>query len=156
MSLPIEKDRVVSIHYTLTNTDGDVLDSSSGRDPLSYLHGAGSIIAGLESALAGRQIGEALQVTIQPEDAYGLPNPDLVQTVPRDAFSGVEQLEVGMSFQAQGQEGQVQQVTIAAIAGDDVTVDGNHALAGQVLNFDVTIETVRDATAEEIAHGHAH
>ena len=156
MSLPIEKDRVVSIHYTLTNPQGEVLDSSSGRDPLSYLHGTGNIIPGLENALAGRQSGESLQVTVQPEEGYGLTNPDLVQSVPRSAFTGVEQLEVGMSFQAQGPEGRTQHVTITAIAGDEVTVDGNHALAGQILNFDVTIEAVRVATAEEIEHGHAH
>ena len=156
MSLPIENDRVVSIHYTLTSDDGEVIDSSAGKDPLNYLHGAGNIIAGLEAALTGRVTGDTLQVTVAPEEAYGLHDPSLLQTLPREAFGGIDSIEAGMVFQAQGPHGQVQHVTVTAVEGDAITIDGNHALAGKVLHFAVTIEAVRDATAEELDHGHVH
>lgn len=152
----IEDKRVVSIHYTLTNEQGDTLDSSAGQDPLKYLHGASNIIPGLEAALEGKGVGDQLKVTIQPEDAYGEINEALVQVVPREAFEGIDDIQPGMQFQAGGPEGQVQIVTVRAVGEEGVTVDANHPLAGQVLNFDVTVEQVREATEEEIAHGHVH
>lgn len=156
MSLPIDNDRVVSIHYTLSGDDGEVIDSSVGRDPLNYLHGAGNIIPGLESALTGKVTGDELAVVVAPAEGYGEHNPDLLQTLPREAFGGIDNIEIGMVFQAQGPQGQVQHVTVTAVEGDDITIDGNHALAGKVLNFAVTVEAVRDATAEELDHGHVH
>lgn len=156
MSLKINNDHVVTIHYTLTNNQGEVLDSSDGGEPLTYLQGAGNIIPGLENALLGKTQGDALKVSIQPEDGYGVHHPQLVQVLPRTAFGGVDKLEVGMEFTAQGADGEVRRVGIAAINGDDVTIDGNHPLAGEVLNFAVTIESVRAASAEELSHGHVH
>jgi len=156
MSLPIDNDRVVSIHYTLTDADGAVIDSSDGKEPLNYLHGAGNIIPGLEAALTGKLPGDQLEVTVAPEEAYGLHDPQLLQTLPREAFGGIEHIEVGMVFQAQGPNGQVEQVTITVVDGDDITIDGNHALAGKALNFAVTVEAVREATAAELDHGHVH
>lgn len=146
---------VVSIHYTLTNTRGDVLDSSRGGDPLVYLHGAGNIIPGLEKALAGKQAGDKLNVSVAPAEGYGERDDSLVQQVPRRAFQGVAQIEPGMSFQAQSSQGPMR-VTVTAVTGDMVTVDGNHPLAGETLNFDVEITEVRAATLEELAHGHVH
>lgn len=147
---------VVSIHYTLTDNDGNVIDSSSGRDPLKYLHGAGNIIPGLERELADCETGEKKQVTVQPADGYGEVEPSLIQKLPRDIFTGVDEIQVGMEFQAQGPEGQVQSVTVKQVEDDGVTIDANHALAGVVLNFDVSVEDVREATEEEVTHGHVH
>tara|TARA_R110002074_G_C12212860_1_gene636463 strand:+ start:229 stop:699 length:471 start_codon:yes stop_codon:yes gene_type:complete len=156
MSLMIGDKMVVSMHYTLTDSEGTVLDSSEGTDPLSYLHGAGNIIPGLEKALVGKVVDDALQVEVSPAEGYGEVIPDLKQVVDKSAFQGVDSLEEGMSFEAQGPNGEVQRVVIAKVEGDQVTVDGNHPLAGVTLNFDVKIVGVRDATEEEISHGHVH
>lgn len=156
MSLMIGDNMVVSMHYTLTDDGGNVLDSSEGSDPLSYLHGAGNIIPGLEKALVGKVADDALKVQVAPTEGYGEKMPELMQTVDKAAFQGVDNLEPGMAFEAEGENGQVQRVIIASIDGDQVTVDGNHPLAGVTLNFDVKIVSVRDATEEEISHGHVH
>ncbi|MFQ3786811.1 FKBP-type peptidyl-prolyl cis-trans isomerase [Halomonas sp. A29] len=153
--MQIAQNSVVAFHYTLTNDAGEVLDSSEGRQPLTYLHGAGNIIPGLEKQLEGREAGEKLNVTVSPEEGYGEVQPQLVQEVPRDAFQGVEAVEPGMQFQAQTQGGPLM-VTVTKVEGDTVTVDGNHPLAGQKLNFDVEISNVREASQEEIEHGHVH
>ena len=145
---------VVSIHYTVRDEDGVQLDSSVGREPLTYLHGAHNIIPGLELALEGKAIGDQLQVNIVPEEAYGEYLDHLVESVPRDSF-GDNPLEVGMRFEAQTNQGPVS-VVVTSIDEDLVTVDGNHPLAGKSLSFDVTIEDIRDASEEEVAHGHAH
>lgn len=156
MSLMIGDRMVVSMHYTLTDNDGNVLDSSRDAEPLSYLHGAGNIIPGLEKALIGKMADDSAQVQVEPAEGYGEKIDELIQTVPRAAFEGVNTLEEGMAFEAQGEGGQVQRVVITSIDGDEITVDGNHPLAGVTLNFDVSIVAVRDATEEEILHGHAH
>ncbi|MBF8222490.1 MULTISPECIES: FKBP-type peptidyl-prolyl cis-trans isomerase [Halomonadaceae] len=153
--MQIAQNAVVAFHYTLTNDAGEVLDSSEGRDPLTYLHGAGNIIPGLEKELEGREAGEKLQVTVAPAEGYGEIQPALVQEVPRDAFQGVEEVQPGMQFQAQTQGGPLM-VTVTKVEGDTVTVDGNHPLAGQTLNFDVEIASVREASDEEAEHGHVH
>lgn len=155
LNMQIAQNSVVAFHYTLTNDAGEVLDSSEGREPLTYLHGAGNIIPGLEKELEGRQSGDKLQVAVNPEEGYGETQPALVQEVPRDAFQGVENVEPGMQFQAQTQGGPLM-VTVTKVEGDTVTVDGNHPLAGQKLNFDVEIAEVREATSEEVEHGHVH
>lgn len=154
--MKIQNDCVVAIHYTLTNANGDVLDSSQGRPPLRYLHGYGNIIPGLENALLGRQMGEALNVTVEPAEGYGEHNPDMVQEVPRAAFQGVDHIEVGMQFHAQAPDGNAMSVTVVAVSPETVTVDANHELAGERLFFAVSIEEVRTATPEEIDHGHVH
>ena len=146
---------VVSIHYTLTNDAGDVLDTSEGKEPLKYLHGAGNIIPGLERALLDKTAGEELNVTVEPADGYGEHREELIQKVPREAFQGVEQLDVGLRVQAQTQNGPVMGV-ITDVGEAEVTVDGNHELAGQRLHFAVKIEDVRTANQEELDHGHVH
>lgn len=156
MSLMVGNNMVVSMDYTLTDESGNVLDSSNDSEPLAYLHGAGNIIPGLEKALVGKMADDVLQVEVAPAEAYGEKVPELMQTVDKAAFQGVDNLEPGMAFEAQGENGQVQRVVIASIDGDQVTVDGNHPLAGMTLNFDVKIISVRDATEEEISHGHVH
>lgn len=156
MSILIGDNRVVSMHYKLTLDDGAVLDSSQGSDPLSYLHGAGNIVSGLEKALVGKVVGDSLKVTVEPDEGYGEFNADLVQTVPRQAFQGVESVESGMAFQAQAPDGSVQQIMVKDVEGDEVTIDANHPLAGVVLHFDVEVVGVREATEEEMAHGHVH
>ena len=153
--MQISKNKVVSIDYTLTDDQGQVIDSSKGQEPLAYIHGAGNIIPGLEDALEGKQQGDALNVTVAPENGYGMRNEELLQVIPRDRFVGVEDLAVGMQFQAEGQHGP-QVVTITSIVEDDVTIDANHPLAGVTLNFDVEIVGVREANGEELEHGHVH
>ena len=149
-------DRCVAyFHYTLTNDAGDVLDSSSGRDPLPYLHGKGNIVPGLEKALAGKTVGDKLDVVVAPEEGYGPRIDSLVQVVPKAAFQGVDKLEPGMQFQAESNMGPVS-VVVTAIEGDNVTVDGNHPLAGETLHFAVEITEVREASVEEVLHGHVH
>ena len=154
--MTIAANKAVSIEYTLTNDDGDVIDSSTGGAPLVYLQGAGNIIPGLEKALEGKAVGEELTVTVEPEDAYGEYSAELVSTLSSSMFEGVDQLEVGMQFHASAPDGQMQIVTIRDLDGDDVTVDGNHPLAGQRLNFKVKVVAVRDASEEEVAHVHVH
>ncbi|WP_144395491.1 peptidylprolyl isomerase [Pleionea sediminis] len=151
----ITKDKVVSMHYTVKNSDGDVIDSSEGRDPLLYMQGHRNIIPGLENALEGKAIGDKVEATIAPAEAYGEVIEELIQDVPRSAFEGVDKLEVGMNFQAQSEQGPVN-VVIKEVSEEKVTVDGNHPLAGQTLNFNVEVVEVRDATEEELSHGHAH
>jgi len=153
--MEISKHKAVAIEYTLTNDSGDVLDTSEGQDPLSYLHGAGNLISGLEQALEGKSEGDELKVTVSPEDAYGQRIDELVQKVPRDRFEGADELEVGMRFHATSNHGETL-VTITEVSDDEVTVDGNHPLAGQTLHFDVKIVDVRDASPEEVEHGHIH
>jgi FKBP-type peptidyl-prolyl cis-trans isomerase SlyD len=152
----IAANKAVSIDYTLTNDAGEVIDSSAGGAPLAYLHGAGNIIVGLEKALEGKQAGDELTVSVEPHDAYGEYSAELVATLGRDMFEGVEDMEVGMQFHASAPDGGMQIVTVRALEGDDVIVDGNHPLAGQRLTFAVKIVSVRDASAEELAHGHIH
>lgn len=146
---------VVLIHYTLTGDSGEVIDTSEGREPLAYLQGSGNIIPGLEKALSGKRAGDKLKVSIEPADAYGIREDELVQVVPRSAFGGAADLEVGMQFQAQTPAG-VRVVTIVEVEGDDITLDGNHPLAGERLHFDVVVAEVRAATEEELTHGHVH
>jgi FKBP-type peptidyl-prolyl cis-trans isomerase SlyD len=152
----IAPNKAVSIDYTLTNDAGEVIDSSAGGAPLVYLQGAGNIIAGLEKALLGKQAGDELDVSVEPEEAYGEYSAELVATLNRTMFEGVDELEIGMQFHASGPDGSMQIVTIRDLDGDDVIVDGNHPLAGQRLNFKVKVVEVRDASEEEVAHGHVH
>ncbi|PAU88428.1 peptidylprolyl isomerase [Pseudomonas sp. WN033] len=154
--MQIAANKAVSIDYTLTNDAGEVLDSSAGGAPLVYLHGAGNIIPGLEKALDGKQAGDELKVSVEPEDAYGEFSAELVAVLGRHMFEGVDELEVGMQFHASGPDGSMQIVTITALEGDEVTVDGNHPLAGQRLTFEVKVVSVRDASDDEVAHGHIH
>lgn len=151
----IADQKVVSIHYKLTNDDGQVIQESGGGEPLSYVHGAGNIIPGLESALAGKSTGDKLNVSVDPDEGYGARNDALVQELPRQVFEGVEDIQEGMQFQAHSEQG-THVITVTKVDGERITVDGNHPLAGQTLNFEVEVENVRDATAEEVAHGHVH
>ncbi|HKJ94704.1 MAG TPA: peptidylprolyl isomerase [Gammaproteobacteria bacterium] len=153
--MQVAKDTVVAIDYTLKDDDGSVVDASQEGQPLEYLHGAGNIIPGLEKALEGKQAGDDVSVTVQPTEAYGERNDDLQQEVPKDLFQGVDKIEPGMRFQAETQQG-TQVVTVTAVEDDTVTVDANHPLAGQTLNFEVNVSNVRPATAEELEHGHVH
>jgi len=153
--MQIKDNCVVAMHYTLTNDQGEVLDSSEGREALKFLQGAHNIIIGLEKALDGKKAGDAFEVTIEPEEAYGVRHEEMIQKVPKSAFQGVEKLEAGMSFQAETEQGPVP-VTITEVVDDAVTVDGNHELAGERLTFKVSIEDVREATQEEMEHKHAH
>jgi FKBP-type peptidyl-prolyl cis-trans isomerase SlyD len=153
--MQIAQHTVVTLNYTLTDEDGGIIDQSQ-EGSFAYLHGASNIIPGLENALAGKRAGDQLQVSVEPAEGYGEHNDDLMQVVPRDAFPEGEVLEPGMQFHAQGPDGQPIVVTIAAVEGDEVTIDGNHPLAGTTLNFDVTVIEVRAATEEEKSHGHVH
>ncbi|RYU62371.1 peptidylprolyl isomerase [Methylolobus aquaticus] len=153
--MQISPNKVVHIHYTLTDNDGEVLDSSQGSDPMAYIHGMGNIISGLEEALTGRKVGDRFQVSVPPEEAYGVRDNDLVQKVPKSAFHGVDEVLPGMQFHAESSEG-MQLVTVIEVEGDTVMLDGNHPMAGMTLNFDVEVTGIRNATPEELDHGHVH
>lgn len=154
--MQIGKDKVVSIDYRLTDTGGEVIDSSQEGQPLVYLHGAHNIIPGLERALEGKAAGDEITATVPPEQGYGQRDPKAVQAVPRKQFAGAGEIKAGMQFHATGPQGGSRVVTVVAVGANEVTVDANHPLAGQVLRFDVKVVEVRDATAEELEHGHAH
>jgi FKBP-type peptidyl-prolyl cis-trans isomerase SlyD len=151
----IAQDKVVLIHYTLTNDEGKTLDSSAGGDPLAYIHGQGNIIPGLEKALEGKQAGDKLTVKVEPAEGYGERDDRMVQQVPRRQFGGAN-VQPGMQFHAQTSQGHTRVVTVTGVVGDMVTVDGNHPLAGEHLTFEVEVTEVRDASAEEMEHGHVH
>lgn len=153
--MQITRHKVVTIDYTLQDQTGSLIESSEGRDPYCYIHGIGSTIPGLESALEGKSTGAELKVSLPPEQAYGERDEALVQVVSRDNFKAVDDLKPGMQFQA-ATEGGARVVTVTEIEGDDITVDGNHPLAGATLTFEVTVRDVRDASEEELAHGHVH
>ncbi|MEE4202889.1 MAG: peptidylprolyl isomerase [Halieaceae bacterium] len=153
--MQIEANKVVSIDYTLKNDAGDVLDQSTPENPLAYLHGHNNLIPGLENALAGKAAGDDITASIPPAEAYGAYDENLIQAVPKNLFQGVDQVEPGMQFQAQTGQG-MQVVTVREVDDENVTIDANHALAGQTLHFDVTIKDVREASEEELAHGHVH
>jgi len=153
--MTISHHKVVTIDYTLKNAQGEVLDSSEGQDPLVYLHGAENIVVGLERELEGKTVGDSLKTVVSPEDGYGVRNEEMVAAVPRDMFESDMDIEVGMSFQAETDQG-VQVVNIVAVNDEEVTVDGNHPLADEVLHFDVTVRAIREATSDELEHGHVH
>lgn len=153
--MQIADNAVVTMHYTLKNAAGEVLDSSQGQEPLAYLHGANNIVPGLENALVGKATGDKLEVTVKPEEGYGDVREELVQKVPHENFQGINELQVGMQFMAQAPWGE-QPVTVIEIEDDGVTLDGNHPLAGQELFFDIEVTEVRAATEDELSHGHAH
>ena len=140
--MKIAKDHVVEMDYTLTNNSGQVLDTSEGRQPLAYLHGARNIIPGLEKELEGLGVGDSRQVTVSPEEGYGLKNDDLISEVPKADLASLPDLQVGMQIQGQSEQG-VQIFTILSIEDETVTLDGNHPLAGETLNFDVKIVNIR-------------
>ncbi|HKI60466.1 MAG TPA: peptidylprolyl isomerase [Mariprofundaceae bacterium] len=149
--------KVVSFHYTLTNEAGETLDSSIGGEPMPYLHGEENIVPGLELALEGKSVGDKLSVSLDAADAYGEFDPAMVEIVSAELFDDVDKVEVGMEFEAEAPGGEaVMVVRITDIDGDSVTVDGNHPLAGQKLHFEVEITDIRDATEEELEHGHVH
>lgn len=153
--MSITKNSVVSIHYSLKNDKGAVIDSSIGKDPLYYLHGAGNLIAGMEENLEGKSKGDQFEVVIPPEKGYGVKKPELTQVVSKSVFGEQEDIRIGMQFQAQhGDQSYI--VTVKDINGDDVTIDGNHELAGENLHFSVEVMSIRDASKEELSHGHVH
>ena len=146
---------VVTIDYTLKDDNGTILDSSSDGQ-FAYVHGASNIIPGLENALTGKSSGDEVNVTVIPAEGYGERNDSMVQAVPRDMFDSEQEIQVGMQFHAQSPEGEMVVVTVTDVEGDDITVDGNHPLAGKNLNFGVKVVDVREATSEELDHGHVH
>ena len=146
---------VVTIDYTLKDDEGTVLDSSTEGN-FAYLHGAHNIIPGLENALTGKSAGDEVEVSVSPAEGYGERNDSMIQSVPRDMFDSEQEIQVGMQFHAQSPEGEMIVVTVTDVEGDNITVDGNHPLAGVNLNFGVKVVDVREANQEEIDHGHVH
>lgn len=151
----IEKDKVVTFHYTLKDADGEEMETSRERDPMTYLHGNDNIIIGLEKALQGREAGDTFEVTVGPEEAYGVIKEDNIQRIPLKKLKDVGKILVGQFLNLQTKDGPVQ-VTVVKIGRFNVDVDANHPLAGETLTFDIEITEVRDASAEEIEHGHVH
>jgi FKBP-type peptidyl-prolyl cis-trans isomerase SlyD len=154
--MQISKNSVVSINYTLKDENGEVLDTSDGRDPLDYIHGTGQIIPGLEGELEGRATGDDFSVVIEPDQGYGSRDESLVHEVPRSEFDTPDDIEIGMQFRVGAEGGNVIMV-VADIGDENVTLDGNHPLAGVTLTFDVSVAEVREATEEEMkASQHVH
>ena len=152
----VTKGRVISLDFILKNEQGEMLDQSEGSEPLEYLHGSNEVVPGLEKALEGRKIGEHVRVVIPPSDAYGEYEVSLVDEVSREQFPGIDDIQPGMQFQTQMDDGAPMIISITAVDGDTVVVDGNHPLAGMTLVFEVDIIGIREAADDEIAHGHVH
>ena len=152
----VSKDKVVTANYVLKNIDGELLDESTPENPMAYLHGSGDVAEGLENALEGKVIGDNINVTLKPDEAYGDYDEALVQEVSKEMFSDIDELEEGLIFQAETPDGEIREYEIVSIEGDKVTIDSNHPLAGETLVFDIDITDIREATAEEIEHGHIH
>ncbi len=153
--MQITQNAVASIEYTLTDDSGEVIDTSKGQGPLTYLHGTGSLIPGLESELEGKGVGDAFKVRVEPDQAYGQRNDEMVQDVSRDQLPPDLDIQIGMQLQAQTEQG-MHVVTVVGVKEAQVRLDANHPLAGVTLNFDVEIVEVREATGEELEHGHVH
>ncbi len=148
--------KVVIMHYTLKDAEGETIDSSVGEQPMPYLHGKGNIVPGLEQALTGKQIGDKVSVVVAPEDGYGVADDEAFDWIPREVFPADIELEVGEQMYAQSEEGGVITFVIAEVQDDKIRADFNHPLAGKTLYFDVEIVGVRDANLEERLHGHPH
>jgi len=153
--MKISDQTVVSFHFTLKDDEGEILDSSDGNDPLTYLHGSGNIIPGLEGALAGKSVGDKFKITLTPEQGYGPRDEKLLQKIPKNQFPDPERLEEGMQFQISGPQGPLV-LTVLELTENEVVVDGNPELAGETLHFDVEVTEVRAASPEELEHGHVH
>jgi FKBP-type peptidyl-prolyl cis-trans isomerase SlyD len=151
----VEKDRVITISYTLKDQNGTVLDSSGDNGDFAYLHGHQNIVPGLENALEGKNTGDSVDATVEPAEGYGERNDQLVFRVPRDKMPD-EELTIGTQFAAQDKEGNQQIVTLVDVGDEEVTLDANHPLAGETLHFNVTVNDIRDASTEELEHGHVH
>jgi FKBP-type peptidyl-prolyl cis-trans isomerase SlyD len=145
----------VSILYKLSNDAGTILDQSTEDNPLIYLHGQGNIVIGLENALTGKTIGDTLDITVTPDEGYGNREDYMVETVNRSMFEGLDEISIGKQFHAEGNTGPVV-VTVTKIEGDEITIDGNHPLAGENLNFAIEVLAIREATEDELTHGHIH
>ncbi len=150
----IEPGRVATIHYTLRNDDGDILDSSDGGEPISYLQGYGNVVPGLDKALEGKSVGDKLDVVVEPAEGYGEADEDSQRALPRSAFP--EDIEAGMQLLAEGDDGQVTPIWVLGIEDETVFIDLSHPLAGERLHFAIEIVEVRAASSEELSHGHPH
>ena len=153
--MKVAKNVVVSIAYQVRTEDGVLVDEAPANQPLEYLQGHNNLVIGLENALEGKAVGDKFEVRVKPEEGYGEYNENMVQRVPKEVFVGVDDLEVGMRFIADTDMGPLP-VVITEVGESDVVVDGNHMLAGQELLFNVEVVATREATLEEIAHGHIH
>ena len=153
--MQLTKDKVGTINYTLKDKDGEVIDETKDGS-FAYLHGARNIIPGLENELEGKEKGYKNSVVIEPKDAYGERNPEQIQRVPLSMFPDDVEIQEGMQFEAQSENGAPIVVTVTAIDAGEVVVDGNHPLAGIQLYFDIEVIDVRDASEEELEHGHVH
>jgi len=153
--MKISENKVVVLHYAVSDSDDTLIDSSYDHSPLSIIHGTGYLIPGLEDALTDHVTGDKFEVAVTAENAYGDRHDEFVQTVPKSMFESVEDLEVGSQLRATTDDGE-QTVIVIDVTDEEITVDGNHPLAGIDLKFDVEILEVRDATEDELQHGHVH
>lgn len=153
--MKITNNLAVSIHFGVAEVDGNSLDSTENGAPLEFIQGAGYLVPGLEAELEGKEVGDKFDVTLEAKDAYGEFQEELVQQVPRDLFEGVDTIEVGMSFQADTDQGP-RTVEVTEVTDEMVSIDANHPLAGMALQFVGEIVAIRAATEEELAHGHIH
>jgi len=153
--MQIANNKIVTLDYVLKDAEGQVIDSSEGREDFVYLHGASNIVPGLEKALTGKKIGVEFDVTVSPEDGYGTRNEALVDEVPRTMFTGNE-VQLGMQFHAETPDGEKMIVSVIEFDDETVKVDGNHPLSGAVLDFTIKVVDIRDASEIEINHGHVH
>jgi FKBP-type peptidyl-prolyl cis-trans isomerase SlyD len=151
----ISADKVVLIHYTLKDDAGAVIDSSAGGEPLAYIQGHGNLVSGLEKALEGKPDGSKVAVSVSPAEGYGKHDPKLIQRVPKRSLQGSGEVKKGMQFQARTEDG-IRVFTVTGVMGDMITLDGNHPLADKTLHFDVHVVGVREATTQELEHGHVH
>jgi len=140
--MTVKKDAVVEMHYTLKNNAGEVIDTSAGKEPMPFIQGHGNVIPGLESALEGMKIGESCDVSVEPEEGYGVHHPEAIQEIPKEALKGIDNLEIGMELQSQDEQGNPFVVHVKTINEDTVTIDANHPLAGETLHFNISIENV--------------
>jgi FKBP-type peptidyl-prolyl cis-trans isomerase SlyD len=153
--MTIKANSVVQFHYTLKDESGTLIETSDGRDPMAYLHGHSNIIPGLEAAMEGKNPGDSFSVTVTPDQAYGERKADALQRIPVKHLQGAKKWKAGMFAHVQTEQGQ-RQVMIVKVGKFMADVDTNHPLAGRTLVFDIIIDAVRDATEDEVAHGHAH
>ena len=155
--MKISQNKVATLSYTLKDDDGKIIDKADENSPFLYMHGTGGIIKGLENALEDKEVGNDFNIIIAPEDAYGEHDPKLTEAVPRKMFEGItdEEMVAGAQFHASTAQG-TQVITVASIDGDMINIDANHPLAGETLHFEVAVKEIREATEEEIAHGHPH